>query len=103
MTVEPIWMVTDGCATRVSGVVSQGVNWQMSKVAAFYLAKLNSAQQNYPVHEIELLAGSIQLNTCGITSREGSMSMKFLQRVFMSYGIEWRRSGKLYPKMWCRI
>ena len=50
-------MVTDGCATRVLGVVSQGVNWQMSKVAAFYLAKLNSAQQNYPVHEIELLAG----------------------------------------------
>ena len=46
---------------------------------------------------------STQLNTCGITSREGSMSMKFLQRVFMSYGIEWRRSGKLYPKMWCRI
>ena len=24
---------------------------------AFYSAKLNSAQQNYPVHEIELMAG----------------------------------------------
>jgi hypothetical protein len=26
-------------------------------VAAFYSAKLDSAQQNYPVHEIEMLAG----------------------------------------------
>jgi hypothetical protein len=29
----------------------------MAKIAAFYSAKLNSAQQNYPVHEIEMLAG----------------------------------------------
>ena len=29
----------------------------MAKVAAFYSVKLNSAQQNYLVHEIELLAG----------------------------------------------
>lgn len=27
------------------------------KIAAFYSAKLNSTQQNYPVHEIEMLAG----------------------------------------------
>ena len=46
---------------------------------------------------------AIQLNTCGITLREGLMSMKFLQKTFISNGIEWRRSGKLYPKMWCRI
>ena len=52
-----IWMVTDGCATGVSGLVSQGRQWKTAKIAAFYSAKLNSAQQNYPVHEIEMLAG----------------------------------------------
>jgi len=53
----PVWMVTDGCATGVAGLVSQGADWRTAKIAAFYLAKLNSAQQNYPVHEIEMLAG----------------------------------------------
>ena len=52
-----IWMITDGCATGISGVVSQGNDWKTSKIAAFYSAKLNPAQQNYPVHEIEMLAG----------------------------------------------
>ena len=52
-----IWMVTDGCASGISGVVSQGENWQSARVAAFYSAKLNPAQQNYPVYEIEMLAG----------------------------------------------
>ena len=56
-TAPPIWMVTDGCATGVSGVVSQGPEWKTARIAAFYSAKLNSAQQNYPVHEIEMLAG----------------------------------------------
>jgi hypothetical protein len=50
-------MVTDGCATGVSGLVSQGNDWKTAKIAAFYSAKLNSAQQNYPVHKIEMLAG----------------------------------------------
>jgi hypothetical protein len=53
----PIWLVTDGCATGISGVVSQGPNWKTASVAAFYSAKLNPTQQNYPVHEIEMLAG----------------------------------------------
>ena len=49
----------DGCATGISGLVSQGDDWKKSKIAAFqvYSAKLNPAQQNYPVHEIEMLAG----------------------------------------------
>lgn len=38
-------------------MVSQGPDWKTAKIAAFYSAKLNSAQQNYPVHEIEMLAG----------------------------------------------
>ena len=50
-------MVTDGCAMGVAGVVSQGNNWKTAKITAFYSAKLNSAQQNYPVHKIEMLAG----------------------------------------------
>jgi hypothetical protein len=53
----PVWMITDGCSTGISGVISQGDNWKTAKVAAFYSAKLNSAQQNYPVHEIEMFAG----------------------------------------------
>ena len=53
----PIWLVTDGCASGISGVVSQGPDWKTAKIAAFYSAKLNPAQQNYPVHEIEMLAG----------------------------------------------
>ncbi|KAJ8507317.1 hypothetical protein ONZ45_g10305 [Pleurotus djamor] len=53
----PIWLITDGCCTGISGVVAQGDDWKTAKIAAFYSAKLNSAQQNYPVHEIEMLAG----------------------------------------------
>lgn len=52
-----IWMTTDGSSTGISGLISQGVEWKNAKVAAFYSAKLNPAQQNYPVHEIEMLAG----------------------------------------------
>ena len=53
----PVWMVTDGCAMGVARLVSQGADWRTAKIAAFYSAKLNPAQQNYPVHEIEMLAG----------------------------------------------
>lgn len=53
----PINVVTDSCMTRIAGVISQGDDWRNAKVAAFYSAKLNSAQQNYPVHEIKMLAG----------------------------------------------
>lgn len=53
----PVWMVTDGCATGISGLISQGDDWKTAKITAFYSAKLNSAQQNYPTHEIEMFAG----------------------------------------------
>jgi hypothetical protein len=52
----PVNMVTDGCITGLAGVISQGANWKMATVAAFFSAKLSPTQQNYPVHEIELLA-----------------------------------------------
>jgi hypothetical protein len=50
-------MITDGCLTGIAGVVSQGPDWKAAVVATFYSAKLNDAQRNYPVHEIEMLAG----------------------------------------------
>lgn len=53
----PVNIVTDGCLTGIAGVVSEGDDFKTAKVAAFFSAKLNPAQQNYPVHEIEMLAG----------------------------------------------
>jgi hypothetical protein len=52
-----IWLITDGCSTGIACVVSQGEDWKTADAAAFFSAKLSSAQQNYPVHEIEMLAG----------------------------------------------
>ena len=53
----PINIVTDASASGIGGIVSQGIDWKDSKIAAFFSAKLNPAQQNYPVHNVELLAG----------------------------------------------
>src|SRR6266567_621117 len=50
-------MVTNGCSSGVARLISQGSDWHDVQIATFYSAKLNSAQQNYPVHEIEMLAG----------------------------------------------
>ncbi|CAA7268279.1 unnamed protein product [Cyclocybe aegerita] len=53
----PINLVTDGCATGIAGVISQGEDWKTAIVSAFYSAKLSPTQQNYATHEIEMLAG----------------------------------------------
>lgn len=53
----PINIITDASHTGVGGIISQGKDWQNARIAAFYSAKMNSAQQNYPVHDKELLAG----------------------------------------------
>jgi hypothetical protein len=37
---SPVWMITDGSATGISGVVSQGNDWKSADVSAFYSAKL---------------------------------------------------------------
>jgi hypothetical protein len=52
----PIWVTTDGCLTGGGGYVSQGADPNDAKVVGFWSGKWNSAQQNYPVHELELLA-----------------------------------------------
>lgn len=49
--------MTDGSHGGIAGVVCQGADFRNAKVAAFFSAKLTSAQSNYPVHEIEMLAG----------------------------------------------
>ena len=48
--------MTDACRNGIGGVVAQGPSWKKAKVAAFYSAKMSSAQKNYPVHEQEMLA-----------------------------------------------
>ncbi|PIL32366.1 hypothetical protein GSI_05612 [Ganoderma sinense ZZ0214-1] len=52
-----IWLVTDGSHGGIAGVVTQGEDFRRGNVAAFFSAKLSSAQMNYPVHEIEMLVG----------------------------------------------
>ncbi|OBZ62662.1 Retrovirus-related Pol polyprotein from transposon 17.6 [Grifola frondosa] len=52
-----IWLVTDGSHGGIAGVVTQGADFREGHVAAFFSAKLSSAQMNYPVHEVEMLAG----------------------------------------------
>ena len=53
---DPIYVTTDGCLTGGGGFVSQGKDPEMASVVAFWSGKWNAAQQNYPVHEQELLA-----------------------------------------------
>ncbi|QRW21232.1 Transposon Ty3-I Gag-Pol polyprotein [Rhizoctonia solani] len=53
---DPIYLITDASLTRASRLVSQGKEWQTAAVAAFWLAKFTTAQQNYTVTEQEALA-----------------------------------------------
>jgi len=53
---DPIYVTTDGCLTGGGGYVSQGMDPESADVVAFWSGKWNAAQQNYPVHEQELLA-----------------------------------------------
>lgn len=53
---DPIYVTTDGCLTGGGGYVSQGKDPKIASVVAFWSGKWNAAQQNYPVHEQELLA-----------------------------------------------
>jgi RNase H-like domain found in reverse transcriptase/Reverse transcriptase (RNA-dependent DNA polymerase) len=52
----PINLTCDASATGGSGIVSQGPDLRSARIVAFWSGKFNSAQQNYPVHEQELLA-----------------------------------------------
>jgi hypothetical protein len=76
---SPIWMVTDGSSTGISGVISQGNDWK---------TKLNSAQQNYPVHEIEMFAGIETMLRLVIESpvRSGYLPLLALTQTLTGYG-----------------
>jgi len=49
------------------------------------------------------LQTSTPLSIYEITSKESSMNMKFLLKVFMSSGKGWRRNGRLYQSHLYRI
>ncbi|KAF8666245.1 hypothetical protein RHS04_09699 [Rhizoctonia solani] len=53
---DPIYLIMDASLTGASRLVSQGKEWQTAAVAAFWLAKFTTAQQNYMVTEQEALA-----------------------------------------------
>jgi hypothetical protein len=55
-TAARINILCDASLTGVGGVLTQGDDIHMSRIIAFYSAKFNSAQQNYPVHDRELYA-----------------------------------------------
>ena len=50
-------IVTDTSALGIGEIVSQGIDWKDLKIATFFSAKLNSVQQNYPIHNVEFLVG----------------------------------------------
>ncbi|PBK96557.1 hypothetical protein ARMGADRAFT_924328, partial [Armillaria gallica] len=52
----PIWLVSDGCGFGMATVAIQGEHWNKSVVCIFF-ANFLSAQQNYPIHKIEILSG----------------------------------------------
>jgi ribonuclease HI len=52
---NPVSLTIDASQTGGGGVITQG-KMPNVKVIAFWFGKFNSAQQNYPVHECELLA-----------------------------------------------
>jgi len=54
--VSPIWVITDGCFTGGGGYVGQEIDPCKTEVFEFWSGKRSSAQQNYLVHELELLA-----------------------------------------------
>jgi hypothetical protein len=52
----PCNLCCDASLTGGSGVLSQGDDYLTAHIISFWSGKFNSAQQNYPVHELELLA-----------------------------------------------
>jgi hypothetical protein len=56
-TAPRVWLMTDACINGITTVIVQGADWKTANIAAFFSAKLSTAQQNYPVHKQEMLAG----------------------------------------------
>jgi hypothetical protein len=56
-TAPRVWLMTDACINGIATIIAQGADWKTANIAAFFSAKLSTAQQNYPVHEQKMLAG----------------------------------------------
>lgn len=91
---QPVNLTTDASLTGASGVLSQGADQKTAAIVAFWSGKFNSAQQNYPVHEQELLAIVESLK------RFRHLLIGFRFRIFTDHkGLEWITSQtKLSPR-----
>jgi hypothetical protein len=80
--------------TGGSGVLSQGNDQSKARIVAFWSGKFSAAQQNYPVHELELLAIVESLRRF----RHLLQGVKF--RIFTDHkGLEWiATQKKLSPR-----
>lgn len=65
--VLPIWLLTDGFISSVTGVIAQGAEHISAKIMVFFSVKLSPQQANYSVHELEMLAGvEVMCHHCDI-------------------------------------
>lgn len=53
---EPVWLFTDASASGIGAALFQGKEWDLSSPIAYESRLMTPAEQNYPVHEQELLA-----------------------------------------------
>ena len=53
----PVWYMTNAYMNGIAGIIAQGKDWKSLHVAAFFSTKMTPVQQNYLVHEQEMLAG----------------------------------------------
>jgi hypothetical protein len=53
---NPIWIVCDALKSGVGAMYGQGPTWQQCRPAGFMSKKFTTAQHNYAVHELEMLA-----------------------------------------------
>ncbi|KAJ3554430.1 hypothetical protein NP233_g12425 [Leucocoprinus birnbaumii] len=82
-------LTCDASLTGGSGVLSQGDDPSTASIVAFWSGKFNAAQQNYPVHECELLAIVESLKRF----RHLLQGVKF--RIFTDHkGLEWLTTQK---------
>jgi hypothetical protein len=91
---QPVNLTTDASLTGTSGILSQGTDLKTMVVIAFWSGKFNSAQQNYPVHEQELLVIVESLK------RFQHLLIGFQFHIFTDHkGLEWiSTQSKLSPR-----
>ncbi|KAF9443675.1 hypothetical protein P691DRAFT_679066 [Macrolepiota fuliginosa MF-IS2] len=74
-------MITDGCLTSIAGVINQGMDQKTGCIAAFFSVKLCPAQQNYPMHKVELFFFLTGL--CNLTSPSPLHSLLSMKKIWM--------------------